>query len=624
MWKKMKCIVAGPQRPVQFAARQLQSYLCKAGAAKPAIVEPRSLPPTGALVLAINSMLRHGSSVGGLTLDAFRIRTDAASCRVYIDGVNARSVLFGVYAYLREEVGWNFCHYGQEQLLGRPGGGLRGRKELLCRATIASREAMINRTEPRFLDHLAKNFFNSVLVDADILLNPSKGQEILAIIADCGMDITVGGHVLPSFLPTGKYFDKHPDWFPLIKGQRREDSGHRCLSSPAGVAQLEQNALEQISRMKRQYPSLVRLTLWPDDSGFVCGCPRCRRRKFTELYVAVIERLQRAIMRVGLDVRLEYILYNADNSPWNKKNLNMMRAPPAAKRPGADMLLAYWGRTYNTGWTMSRVAKDAEALDLLRKAVKRARTTGNAARVFEYYLDSWMISPLYSPLWQALRSDGKLFADLRLDGYCQCMAAFGFPQDKQPVYWLKSLNIIPMAHQAWQPALPSCSIADYLASSFGRQAATAGKILRTLEKALSPMSRYNLAHPFPGLAGQLLWFFHCPVAWHSFDVADKKMLPVDRDRKADLARAIRMLQPLESVARSHGAMATLRRHVRFCVRRAQSLLRQFQAQDRLREGNIAAAAKLVKSALRIDPMAEYQKNEIARWIEKFPQYKSLG
>ena len=128
------------------------------------------------------------------------------------------------------------------------------------------------------------------------------------------------------------------------------------------------------------------------------------------------------------------------------------------------------------------------------------------------------------------------------------------------------------------------------------------------------------------MAGQLMWYFWCPIAWHSFDPADSRMEPIDRSRRRDFSRAQRAMGALlarPAAGQTTDSMKALLTHVRFCRDRARSLAIQLDAQEQLRRGDVAAAGRLIQSALKIDPMPEYQRDEIQKWVEKSPAYAGL-
>ncbi|HUT32928.1 MAG TPA: DUF4838 domain-containing protein [Planctomycetota bacterium] len=68
-----------------------------------------------------------------------------------------------------------------------------------------------------------------------------------------------------------KQFEKHPDWFPLIGGQRTP-RGQLCLSNPEVV----QRFVEQCKAHFEKHPDSVGMSLGPNDGHGWCECEKCQ------------------------------------------------------------------------------------------------------------------------------------------------------------------------------------------------------------------------------------------------------------------------------------------------------------------------------------------------------------
>lgn len=85
-------------------------------------------------------------------------------------------------------------------------------------------------------------------------------------------------HTFHTLIPSERYFDTHPDWFPLIDGKRRPPKSDRsqdvqlCTSNPQVVARLTQGLLETLDAD----PTIEIITLSPNDGGGFCECPNCK------------------------------------------------------------------------------------------------------------------------------------------------------------------------------------------------------------------------------------------------------------------------------------------------------------------------------------------------------------
>lgn len=99
-----------------------------------------------------------------------------------------------------------------------------------------------------------------------------------------GFNVWGGYHTFSSLLSSRDYFGAHPEWFPLIDGERRQRNprialprgyykGHQiCTSAPAVAKQVVRN----MRRLLENDPSLRVLGLGPNDGMGYCACPGCR------------------------------------------------------------------------------------------------------------------------------------------------------------------------------------------------------------------------------------------------------------------------------------------------------------------------------------------------------------
>ncbi len=93
----------------------------------------------------------------------------------------------------------------------------------------------------------------------------------------------MGGHVIPHpigcahtfriLVPPGEHFEKHPEWFSLVQGERRSQRAQLCLTHPG----LRQFAAERTLEFLRQGPRECRtISVSPNDWFGACECENCR------------------------------------------------------------------------------------------------------------------------------------------------------------------------------------------------------------------------------------------------------------------------------------------------------------------------------------------------------------
>ena len=87
------------------------------------------------------------------------------------------------------------------------------------------------------------------------------------------MPILFWAHSFGQVLPPEKYFDEHPDWYPLIRGERAKDHVQLCLTNPEMKAQFIRNVLDAL----RKAPETRFVSVSQNDWGGWCQCPECQK-----------------------------------------------------------------------------------------------------------------------------------------------------------------------------------------------------------------------------------------------------------------------------------------------------------------------------------------------------------
>ncbi|MEN6366171.1 MAG: DUF4838 domain-containing protein [Thermoguttaceae bacterium] len=85
-------------------------------------------------------------------------------------------------------------------------------------------------------------------------------------------------HSFCELIPASKYYDKHPDWWPLVNGKRKRPdrpashSTQLCTTNPALIAEMTRNLLAVLDKE----PDIDVISLSPNDGNGYCECPRCK------------------------------------------------------------------------------------------------------------------------------------------------------------------------------------------------------------------------------------------------------------------------------------------------------------------------------------------------------------
>ena len=79
-------------------------------------------------------------------------------------------------------------------------------------------------------------------------------------------------HTFNTLLPPDKYFDAHPEYFSMVKGQRMKNNAQLCLTNPDVLRIVTSNVLARI----RQDPGAKFYGVSQNDCYNFCECPACK------------------------------------------------------------------------------------------------------------------------------------------------------------------------------------------------------------------------------------------------------------------------------------------------------------------------------------------------------------
>ena len=152
-----------------------------------------------------------------------------------------------------------------------------------------------------------------------MIAGPSRYQDMLAdyawgVFGD-GVTHTYGGHTWPSAVPMKKYFKDHPEYFPMVNGERLPLNGTNalCLSNP----DVERLLAEELIRRIDEGSEVVQLG---QNDGFCrCFCPACEAYGDTSDYGEKIwilhRRVAERVYRERPEGTVQIISYGATAQP---------------------------------------------------------------------------------------------------------------------------------------------------------------------------------------------------------------------------------------------------------------------------------------------------------------------
>ncbi|MBD3292657.1 MAG: DUF4838 domain-containing protein, partial [Armatimonadia bacterium] len=240
---------------VRFAAAELSDYLEQiSGATVPMVSEGEAVEGVPVHIGA--------TSVGGEYTPAdpegIRILVDAD--RVLLCGGSDRATAFAAYRFL-ERLGCRWLALDEEfvpriETIEVP--------EVDVETTPAfNMRTFVARNEERRIWGL-KMGMNGFYSPGDVDLH--KGYYLPAEATGC--------HVYHQIIPAEMYFEEHPEWFPLLQGERRPGELHGaqlCVTADGLADEFARRAIDIFDRD----PNLKAMSISPNDGRGWCECEEC-------------------------------------------------------------------------------------------------------------------------------------------------------------------------------------------------------------------------------------------------------------------------------------------------------------------------------------------------------------
>jgi hypothetical protein len=259
---------------VRFAAEQLSYYIALLTDTRPPIVEgePTRRLPGPTLILRVERVT-HGAADAG---HADSARFSVAGDRAELVASNAFGLLHGVYCLLEKFCGVYWLNrWEADELVPRlpwlvlPDGRYMWRARFSCRAFTNYPD--LDQRTPDFVDWMAKRGFNHYVINPT---NPQIWEGYRSFLRETlmlrGMNVSLGHHTLPFWLPPEEHFQNHPEYYALIGGRRQPDA-QICTSSTEATRLIA----ERVVSFLRENPEIKEVGIWPRDGFGWCECDAC-------------------------------------------------------------------------------------------------------------------------------------------------------------------------------------------------------------------------------------------------------------------------------------------------------------------------------------------------------------
>ncbi len=297
-----------------YAARELQRYLEKISGAKLPIVTDAEPAASQEILLGDNARLRQiqpALDLKKLGQDGFTLRTEGE--RLIIAGGKPRGTLYGVYGLLEEKLG---VRWFTPDLEVTP---QTNRLEL-----AALEETQVPPLEYREV------FWSEMLHDADFAARHRLNGNHYKFTDQHGGRFAVYFpfvHSLDSLIPAD-LFKEHPEYFPLINGERKSGYVQRCLSNP-DVLKL---AKSRVRQWIKEHPEASIISVSQNDTGNWCQCQQCKALDDEEGSPAA--SLLRFVNALAQDIEGDYPKVRLDTLAYQ-----YTRKPPKTLRPRQNVII---------------------------------------------------------------------------------------------------------------------------------------------------------------------------------------------------------------------------------------------------------------------------------------------
>lgn len=289
-------------QPVQFAAGELQRYVAQISGASLPIVCGKGSSNQVIISKAGTSpnLTRPARSRRGDNPDSYRMAV--TDDELIISGASTAAVLYGAYDVL-EQLGCGFCVPGDDTVPQRKSLSLEH-----CDITVSPAYAYRAQVEfplqslhqsATLIDWLAKNRLNwyhacpnshglpvraNASPPGEYPPSSARGRPNLWLqrsemvrseLKKRGLHLQFGGHTMHTWLSREHYFEKHPDWFALVNGERggeqNSQKGALCVSNPA----MRKEMVRNIRLFLNENPEVEVIDFWHPDADDFCHCPEC-------------------------------------------------------------------------------------------------------------------------------------------------------------------------------------------------------------------------------------------------------------------------------------------------------------------------------------------------------------
>lgn len=307
-------VVAAHCSPAErYAAEELQRYFERATGAKLPIVADDQQRVAEEIVLGAAKLpadvpvAASGEAPG---LDGFTLRTIGP--RLVITGTGPRGTLYGVYAWLEDKLGVRWFTPDCEVVPRHD------------RVVLGE----VNETQTPAFEY--REVYWTEFQNADFAARHRLNGNSYPLSEKHGGRMAIYHPFVHSFdaLVPRELFATHPEYFPLIKGERKDGYVQRCLTNP-DVLRI---AIERVKQWIAEHPEATIISVSQNDTFNNCQCPQCKAIDDAEgspagSLLTFVNAIAAAIEKDHPNVRIDTLAYQ------------YTRQPPKTVRPRKNVIV---------------------------------------------------------------------------------------------------------------------------------------------------------------------------------------------------------------------------------------------------------------------------------------------
>ncbi len=307
-------VAAGAIPSERYAAEELQRYLERMSGVKLPIVTDAEKSASREIVIGDNAHLgrqRARIDFAKLGSDGFVLRTDGN--RLFIAGGKPRGTLYGVYALLEEKLGVRWFTPEVETV------------PTLQRVRLPK----LDETQIPPLEY-REVYWTEMFRNADFAARHRLNGQAYRLTEKHGgraVNYYPFVHSFDALIPPNLYTN-HPEYFPLINGQRKSGYVQRCLTNP-DVLKL---AIARVREWIRQHPEATIISVSQNDTINNCQCEKCKAIDDAE--GTPMGSLLQFVNAIAADIEKDHPKVRLDTLAYQ-----YTRKPPKTLRPHANVII---------------------------------------------------------------------------------------------------------------------------------------------------------------------------------------------------------------------------------------------------------------------------------------------